>query len=245
MGAERRRKTMNHAVKHPSPPLLPVSLIHLALFAASLVLNAVLSGGAFFPSPFAPDVAQAHFSAHPAAALVAGFFVFCSAIPLGLFAATVTSRLQFFGVRVAGVNIASFGGTGAALALGFSGLCMWALGQPGVALQAGATRALHLLAFAAGGPGFAVMFGLLALGVSLAGGLSRLLPRWVMGLGVVLGILGELASLSVLWSPAAILLPLVRFPGLVWLVSVGACLPSTRQPAREPEAEQKAVTAAH
>jgi hypothetical protein len=220
---------MNHPVKHPSPPLLLLAAIHLVLFVTGLVVSSVLSGGAFFPSPFDPVSAQAYFGAHPVAAAVGGFFVFCAAIPLGLFAATATSRLAFFGVRVAGVNIAAFGGTGAALALSFSGLCMWALGQPGVAELAQATRALHLLAFAAGGPAFAVTFGLFVLGVSLAGGLSRQLPRWLMRLGLAIGILGELASLSVLWSPAAILLPLVRFPGLLWLASVGACLPATRK----------------
>jgi hypothetical protein len=219
---------MNHPMKHPSPPLGLLSGSHLILFVAGLTLSAALGGGAFFPSPFDAAAAQVYFGAHAPAAAVAGFFVFCSAIPLGLFGATATSRLSFFGVRAAGVDIAALAGTAASLALGFSGLCMWALGQPGVSDLVQATRALHLLAFAAGGPAFAVTFGLFVLGVSLAGGLSRHLPRWLMRLGLAVGVLGQLASLSVLWSPAAMLLPLVRFPGLVWLVSVGACLPAHR-----------------
>src|SRR5436190_1883060 len=151
--------------------------------------------------------------------------------PLLLVAATVTSRLAFFGVRVAGVNIAFFGGIGAALMLLVSGSCMWCLGQPGVAALPEATRLLHLLAFVSGGPGFAVTFGLLVLGVSLAGGLTRRLPRWLMWGGIAIGVVAELSSLSLLATAAAFLLPMARFSGLLWLIAVGVCLPAVREPA--------------
>jgi hypothetical protein len=221
---------MNAPVKHPSPPLSWVAAVHVVLFVAGLAVPASLAG-AFFPSPFDPARAADYFAAHADAARVAGFFLFGCAIPLGLFAATATSRLAFLGVRVAGVNIALYGGIGAALMLLFSGLCAWALGQAGVA-QTPAARALHLLAFAAGGPGFAAPFGLLVLGISLAAGLTRRLPRWLMWLGVAIGVVAELSSLSLLWPAAMVLLPLARFPGLIWLLAVGATLPTARE--REP-----------
>jgi hypothetical protein len=96
-------------------------------------------------------------------------------------------------------------------------------------------RLLHLLAFATGGPGFAVTFGLFVLGISLAGGLTRQLPRWLMGLGLAIGVLGELSSLSLLADAAAVLLPLTRFPGLIWLVGVALCLPASRERQPAPE----------
>jgi hypothetical protein len=223
---------MNHPVKHRSPPLLLVAGIHFALFVTGLAAATTLAGGAVFPSPFEPDKARDYFSAHAEAVRVGSFFLFGSAVPLGLFAATATSRLAFLGVRVAGVDIALLGGVGASLMLLISGLCMWGLGTPGVAAMPEATRLLHLLTFATGGPGFAVTFGLLVLGVSLAGGLSRRLPRWLMWFGIAIGVCAELSSLSLLSNTAAILLPLARFPGLSWLIAVGVCLPARRE--REP-----------
>jgi hypothetical protein len=230
---------MNQPVKHPSPPLALLAGVHLALFVAGLALTTALAGGAVFPSPFDPERAGDYFAAHASAVRIGSFFLFGSAVPLGLFAATATSRLSFFGVRVAGVNIAAFGGFAASTLLLLSGLCLWALGLPGTAAMPEAVRLLHLFAFATGGPGFAVTFGLFVLGISLAGGLTRRLPRWLMWFGLAIGVLGELSSLSLLADAAAVLLPLTRFPGLVWLVSVSVCLSASRErqpaPEREPE----------
>jgi hypothetical protein len=228
---------MNQPVKHPSPPLALLAGVHLALFVAGLAVTTALAGGAVFPSPFDPERAADYFAAHASAVRTGSFFLFGSAVPLGLFAATATSRLSFFGVRVAGVSIAAFGGFAASILLLLSGLCLWALGLPGTSAMPEAVRLLHLFAFATGGPGFAVTFGLFVLGISLAGGLSRQLPRWLMGFGLAIGVLGELSSLSLLADSAAVLLPLTRFPGLVWLVSVGVCLPASRERQPAPERE--------
>jgi hypothetical protein len=84
----------------------------------------VLARGAVFPSPFDPELARAYFEQHGPAVRVASFFLFGSAIPLGLFAATTASRLRFLGVDVAGVTIALYGGIAASLMLLLSGLCM-------------------------------------------------------------------------------------------------------------------------
>jgi len=47
---------------------------------------------------------------------------------------------------------------------------------------------------------------------------------------LVIGCIGELSSLSLVLTPAAVLLPLTRFVGLIWLLGVGARLPAARQP---------------
>src|SRR5436190_5567505 len=55
---------MNHPLKHPSPPLLLVAALHLALFVAGLAVSPALAGGAVFPSPFDPNRADEYFLAH-------------------------------------------------------------------------------------------------------------------------------------------------------------------------------------
>lgn len=98
---------------------------------------------------------------------VVSFLQFGASIPLGLFAATVVSRLLFHRVNAAGVRIAQFGGTAASIVLGVSSLATWVLSQPGVATEKGALRAVELLAFATGGFGNAAATGLLLAGVSV------------------------------------------------------------------------------
>jgi hypothetical protein len=64
--------------------------------------------------------------------------------------------------------------------------------------------------------------------VSLAGGLTRRLPRWLMWFGIALGVVAELSALSLLVDVAAFLLPLARFPGFAWLMCVSLLLPRSR-----------------
>jgi hypothetical protein len=117
-------------------------------------------------------------------------------------------------IRAAGVHIALFGGFLASLALAASGLASWILSDPAIGDSA---RTMQLASFAAGGPAFAVGFGLLAAGVSVTAGLSAKIPRWAMWLGLCVAAAGELSTLSLLFLPAALLIPLTRFPGLVWV----------------------------
>ena len=46
--------------------------------------------------------------------------------------------------------------------------------------------------------------------------------------------IAELATVSLLWPDASVLLPIARFPGLIWLIVAGLLLPSKRLP-RSPE----------
>jgi hypothetical protein len=211
---------------HPSPPLAALAVVHTALFGASLAAFALLSGGGHIPSPFQPG-SLADLARQGTALRWSALFLFGSAVPLGLFAATAASRLRFLGVRAAGVDIALFGGIGASLALTASGLALWAMSDPLLADSSGGSRALQLASFAAGGPAFAVGFGLLAAGVSVTGGLSRLLPRWLMWFGLAIAAAGELSTFRLVFQPAAFLLPLTRFPGLVWLIATGLGLPKS------------------
>jgi hypothetical protein len=211
-------------VRHPGPPLSLLAVVHTVLFLGGLAAFAIVSRGGHVPSPFAPD-SVTYLTRHSAALRWNAFFLFACSVPLGLFAAVVASRLQFLGIRAAGVHIALFGGILASLALAASGLSAWVLAEPAIGDSA---RALQLASFAAGGPAFAVGFGLLAAGVSLTGGLRGNLPRWAMWLGLCVAAAGELSTLSLVFLPAAVLLPLTRFPGLVWLIAVAFLLPDSR-----------------
>lgn len=186
------------------------------------------AGGDMYPSPFGPEtVAREFFTTHGESMRFNGFFHFASAIPLGLFTATVVSRLRFLGVRAAGELIALFGGMTASVALMVSGLCSWTLGDPGLVQSAGAVRALHLIGFMFGGPAYVALFGLLVAGVSVTSGFRHLLPRWLVGYGIVIAIVAELATLVLLLPAMVYLVPAARVLGLVWLIVTALKLPTT------------------
>ena len=104
----------------------------------------------------------------------------------------------------------------------------WAMTQPGMADDLSTLRALQLLSFATGGVGHVVGLGLLLAGVSTPAAFARLLPRWIVWLGLALAVLAELSSVSLVFPMAALLLPLSRFPSLVWLIAAGFAMPSSR-----------------
>ena len=57
-----------------------------------------------------------------------------------------------------------------------------------------------------------------------------LMPRWVGWLGLVLAATAELSTLSLLFPTLAVLVPVGRFPALIWLIAAGLTL-TTRRPA--------------
>jgi hypothetical protein len=214
---------------YPGPPLLPVALAHVGVFIAGLVAAGILSHGARMAFPFEPvDAAVRYVSQARSAVQASSFFQFAAAIPLGIFTAAVVSKSQFLGVKAAGSLIALFGGFTASLMMMLSGLCGWVISTPGMAQWPGAVRTLQLLAFATGGPGVVAAFGLLMAGVSVTAGFYRLLPRWLVWLGIVLAVASELSSLTLLTWKVALLLPIGRYLGFIWLIGVAATLRKTR-----------------
>ena len=53
------------------------------------------------------------------------------------------------------------------------------------------------------------------------------MPRWLVWLGLIVAAVAELSSLSLIVPMAGVLLPLARFPALVWLVGAGFSLPTS------------------
>lgn len=89
-------------------------------------------------------------------------------------------------------------------------------------------HALAYLSFATGGVGFVVGTGLLAAGIAVPALVLRLLPRWLAWSGLVLAALAELSFPSMAVTPLQLLVPVGRFGGLIWVVTVGLCLPVER-----------------
>jgi len=231
---ERDRQEVINEARHRGPNLAALSVVYTFLFLASLFATAIMTKGSHFPSPFlAPDVAQTFFARYGDAVGVAAFLQFGAAVPLGIFTATVVSRLQFLGVNVAGVFITLLGGFAASLLSAISALLQWVLAQPGIPSQPVVTRILHLLSFATGGVGFVVPFGLLVAGVSIIAWFTRILPRWLIWLGIVIALVAELSSLSLIFTPVVYLLPVARFVGLIWLIASGFLLPRSRAEAQK------------
>jgi hypothetical protein len=215
-------------VRHPGPPLGVVATIFMGLFVVGLYFVTIFAGSPHFPGPWEPaSTIASYFQARPSAVLLCAFFQFGSSIPLGIFTASVVSRLRFLGVNAAGPYIALFGGLATSFNIAAAALVLWVMAYPGVAQDTAVVRALYYLSYAFGGPGFSVPFGLLIAGISVPAGVMKLLPRWLVVSGLALAVLGELSWLNLIAPQALFLIPLTRFPGFLWLIAVGFALPST------------------
>jgi hypothetical protein len=215
-------------VRHRGPSLLAVAIVFALLFVASVAGSMVMAGGDHYPSPYqAEALSSIYFTEHANAVRLNAFLQFGAAVPLGIFTATAVSRLRFLGVRAAGADIAYFGGIAASVMAALAALVMWMISWPEIASSPMA-HVLHVAAFAIGGPGHVVPLGLLIAGVSVAGGVVRLLPSWLTWFGIVVAALAELSFFSLILYPAAFLLPAARFLGFAWMICVGVSLPKSR-----------------
>lgn len=209
--------------RHAGPNLLLLTIIYLALLIAG---GTRLSPAFHIPHDSAAK-AVAYMAKNGWSIQLGSFFELASAIPLGIFMATTISRLRFLGVTAAGESIAFFGGIGSAVLLLFSALASWSLTRPGIAAADGAMQALQAMNFAAAGPGFVIFLGLFVAGVSIPAGLYRLIPRWLMWLGIVVAIACELASFTVLNFTAGYFIPAGRFISILWMIGIALTLPSS------------------
>ena len=191
--------------KHAGPNPGVVAIVYTLLFYAGLYFVISFTGGPHFPGPWeSSETIAAYFQGHPTALLICAFLQFGAAVPLGIFTATMVSRLQFLGVRVAGAHIALFGGLMTAFNMAASALVLWVMAYSGIAQDAAVLRALYYLTFAFGGVGFSVPLGLLMAGVCIPAAFFKLLPKWLVVFGLVLAVIGELSALSLVIPKAAV-----------------------------------------
>jgi hypothetical protein len=191
----------------------------------------------YFPGPWeSAQTIASYFQTHSHSVLMCAFLQFGAAIPLGIFTATMVSRLRFLGVRAAGADIALFGGLMTTFNVALSALVLWVMAYPGIAGESSVVRALYYIVFAVGGVGFSVPMGLLIAGISIPALMMKLLPKWLVVFGVGLGVIGELSFFSLVIPSTLFLIPLTRFPAFIWLIAAGFLLPaSPRSPPRSNE----------
>ena len=222
-------KAVVTGARHQGPNLGMLATIFTVLFNAGLYF--VVSSSVekpHFPGPWeSAETINTYFQHHPSAVLMCGFLQFGASIPLGIFTATVVSRLRFLGIRAAGPFIALFGGLATSFNVAASALILWVMAYPGVAQNGAVLRALYYLTFALGGVGYSVPLGLLMAGVSIPAAVMKLLPKWLVIFGLALAVVGELSWFSLILPKALFLIPLTRFPAFVWLIAAGFKLPKS------------------
>ena len=218
------------------PPLALLAAISLTLLLGGLAIGVALGG--VMPLPYGPAAAvQEYFRAEHAAVQASAIGVFASSVPLAIYAATASARLRQLGVTAPGATIALAGGILAAGGLGLAGLVGWTLSRPDVAAEPTLVRALYYLVFLTGGPGHVVALGLLLAGIAVPGLILGLLPRPLAWAGLAIAALADVTTLVLLWPELAVLLPVARFAGLVWLIVAGALLPLRRRNKQEAGAQ--------
>jgi hypothetical protein len=243
------RKIMNSqpnlpstTLRHAGPHLGMLAIIYTILFNTGLC--AVSAFGTpfgvrppYWPGPWEPSsVIVSYFQTHSTAALICTFLQFGALIPLGIFSASVVTRLRFLGINSAGPNIALFGGFMTVFNGIAAGFTTWAMIHPGVTQDVTLTTALYYLSYAFGGPGFSVPMGLLMAGVCVPAAFRKLLPKWIVAFGLLLAIAGELSWFNLVFPKALFLIPLVRFPGFGWLIATGFMMPrAVTHPSRPTE----------
>lgn len=221
--------TTVNRLKHPGPPLWLLALLYTVLFNAGLFPVTMYGGMPYWPGPWQPaaDIVS-FFQTQSSRVLTCVFLQTGAVICLGLFTAVVVSRLQFLGIRAAGVYIALLGGFLTVFDSLGAGMATWTLIRPVIQQTPSSILALNYFSCALGGPGFSIPMGLLMAGVSVSAGFSKLIPKWVMILGLFLAACGELSVFHLIFPQLLFLIPLTRFPGFIWIIAVGFTLPNFR-----------------
>ena len=219
----------NQFAKHPSPPLWLLALLYTILFNAGLFPVTMFGGLPYWPGPWeSPGVITHFFQTQQSRDLVCIFLQTGANVCLGLFTAVAVSGLRFLGIRAAGVQIALFGGFLTVFNSMAAALAIWTLLRPAINADSSLVLVLNYLSYALGGPGFSIPMGLLMAGISVSAGLSKLIPKWVMILGLFLSACGEVSVFNLIFPQLLFLIPLTRFPGFIWIIAVGFALPKSR-----------------
>jgi hypothetical protein len=214
--------------KGPHPGVL--AALYTALFCIGLYPVTGLYKLPYWPGPWEPpSVIVPYFQVYGGRVLFCLVLQLGATICLGIFTSSVVSRLNFLGARASGTNIALLGGFLVVADAMAGAMVMWTMLHPGVLEHAPLVLALYYIGYGLGGPGFSVPMGLFMAGVSVTAGFMRLLPKWMILLGLVLATAGELSLLHLAFPKLLFLIPLVRFPGFIWLIAVGFSLPNSRR----------------
>ena len=201
------------------PPLIATGLA-VALSVAGVVIG--ISGPR--PTDSAATVLS-YVRDHGTAMHWGSFFAFGASVPLAIWSATAYRRLRGLGVTAPGAAIALSGGLLSAAMLALSGLATWIASRADQSADVAAV--LRDLTYVTGGPGYVAFFGLLVAGVSVPMLLMRI-KRPVAIFGLVVALVAEISTLSLVSMAIAPTLPIGRFGGLLGPVLTSLWLPLTR-----------------
>ena len=204
-------------------PPLPLPAVVLLVLTVS---SAVLGSNAPRPGDDAPEIAR-YVGTHHGTLCALALVVSATSVPVAIWAAVVRHRLRHLGVTAPGVSMAFAGGILAAAAITGSGIAIWAAAESAGQTEPAVTRALLLLAFGSGGPGYVVPCALLVAGVAVPALVLGLLPRVLAATGLVLAAAGMGTTFALVSSAFYPLLPVGRFGLLAWIVVVSFVLPTT------------------
>lgn len=219
MSTQTRTRITPTGRRRGGPPLpAPIAAYTVLAVAAAATYVGALPGAP-------PSAALTSLQQSPGLAQVSAVLLIGSSVPLAVWAAAATHRLEALGARVAGPRIGLAGGVLAAGALALSGIVGWVGAGAAQFGDATLVSALLSLAFAIGGVGFALGSALLIAGVAVPVMVLRLIPRPLAFAGLVIAVCGAVALLGLLFPVLYPLLPAVRFGGLLWLVVVSVVLP--------------------
>jgi hypothetical protein len=196
-------------------------LAFLGLLGVAFYLAAVRPS-AIYPSPFWPRARIDQFFAENTTdvrglgavqALIAVSLLSFGTSLTGLLRADAGKSVPFFWAALGGVIVAS------AFVM-VSAIFVWTLSRPATVESPPLVRALHDLAYLAGGPAHVLAIALFLGANSAAIFATDVLPEWVAWLGAAGAAVSALAVTTMLWQPAAWILPVTRVLLAAWILSV-------------------------
>jgi hypothetical protein len=183
---------------------------------------AAVRPSAMYPSPFwpSPQIEQ-FFAENPTAVRTLGAVHTLIALSLLSFGTSATGLLRedagesvpFFWAALGGVVVAS-------AFFMLSGILVWALSRPAIIDSPPLLRTVHDLAYLAGGPAHVLAVAVFLAANSFAIFASDVIPGWIAWLGVAGAGVSGLAVVTMLWHPAAWILPITRLLLATWILSI-------------------------
>ncbi len=214
-------------------PVVLSGVLFVLLWLGGSVWQGIVSPGGTFPRPTDPmDQVQAFFKVQATAVGYNAGMGILAGVALLAFSAAMSDFLKRAGRTGAAPNVVLAGGALSAGLLMIGSGAMAILAESDLSSDAASTQLLYQVSFWLGGPLHVAALGLMM--AAAAVGLRGILPKWLNGFGLTVGVAATLASYTALVPFAVAFTPIGRFLGFAYL-AVAAVLVALKP--------QKALTA--